>query len=327
MANFWNQLFKPFFILAPMDEVTDTVFRQMVASIAAPNVFFTEFTNVEGLFSNGREALMPRLKYNPKERPIVAQLWGINPDNFCKAAKLVKQLGFDGVDINMGCPERSIVKQGSCSALINNPKLAKEIILATIKGATGLPVSIKTRIGFDKVQTEEWVGFLLQFNLASITIHARTSKQMSKVAADWDEIKKAVQLRDKLKSKTLIIGNGDVTDRVDGLGKVKETGVDGIMIGRGIFQNIWAFDKHPYQNADNEKMLQILLQHVDLFEKTWGNAKNFVILRKFFKIYISGFANSHKLRIALMKSSDPGQVKVIVSNYLRQMGSSGSTKL
>src|SRR3989344_5899284 len=235
MKNIWQSLTKPFFVLAPMDDVTDTVFRQVVAVVSKPNLFFTEFTNVDGLQSVGREKVLTRLQHQKTERPLIAQIWGLNPENFCKSAQDISKMDFDGIDLNMGCPEHGTVKKGACSALINNPELAAQIIAATKKGAGDLPVSVKTRIGFSEIQTEEWCGFLLKQDIAVLTVHGRTVKEMSKVPAHWDEIGKVVKLRDKMGLKTLIIGNGDVENREDGLKKVQEYGVDGIMIGRGIF--------------------------------------------------------------------------------------------
>jgi len=313
--NFWQGIPKPFFALAPMDEVTDVVFRNVVAKIGKPDVFFTEFTNVDGLCSAGREKLLPRLKIGKSDHPIVAQIWGKNPGNFYSVSKELVKMGFDGIDINMGCPEKGICKNGCCSALIENQQLAKQIIVATKKGAGKLPVSVKTRIGFKSIQTNEWIGFLLNQNLAALTIHGRTAREMSKGSAHWDEIKKAVKLRDELNSKTLIIGNGDVVDRKDGLEKVRETGVDGIMIGRGIFKNLWCFKK-TLPKMTQKQMLKLLVNHAKLFDKTWGESKNFQILRKFFKIYVSDFRASHKLRMKLMEVNNFKELERIIKPYV-----------
>lgn len=315
MNNFWTQLKKPFFALAPMDAVTDVVFRQIVNEVASADVYFTEFTNVEGLTSKGKDSLMPRLLFKEEERPIVAQIWGKNPENYFRVAQMLEEIGFDGIDINMGCPDRAIIKNGSCGALINNPGLAKEIIDATKKGAPSLPVSVKTRIGFNKIVTEEWIGFLLDQNSAALTVHARTVREMSKVPAHWEEIKKVVEIRNMKKVDTLIIGNGDVEDRDDGLKKVKEYGVDGIMIGRGIFNNIHAFSKEPHQKKDPQEMLNILLKHAQLYIDTWGESKSFIVLRKFFKIYASGFPDASDLRVQLMSTQNIEEVKQILHNF------------
>ncbi|MEK7154517.1 MAG: tRNA-dihydrouridine synthase family protein, partial [Patescibacteria group bacterium] len=242
--NLWQRLAKskkPFLALAPMEEVTDTVFRQMVARVARPDVMFTEFTNVDGLQSAGREKLIHRLKFTEEERPIVAQIWGKDPKNFYEATKLIKELRFDGVDINMGCPDKDVVKGGCGIALINNRSLAEEIIAAVREGVGDLPVSVKTRIGLNKIQTEDWCGWLLEQKLDALTVHGRTAKEKSDVPTHWDEIAKVVSLRDQSKSKTLIIGNGDVKNALDARRYALDASVDGVMIGRGIFENIAAF--------------------------------------------------------------------------------------
>ena len=306
MKNFWKTLKKPILIQAPMEDVTDTVFRQIIAQAGKPDVFFTEFTNVEGMCSKGRDKVGKRLIFTPVERPIVAQIWGNDPKKYLEVAKLVKQMGFDGIDINMGCPEKSVVKKGSCGALINNHSLVKEIILATREGAGGLPVSVKTRIGIENIQTEEWAGFLLGFNLNALIIHGRTVAEMSDAPNHWEEIGKVVKLRDSRKVKTLIIGNGDIKSRKEALEKAEKYKLDGIMIGRGIFDNPWIFSKNinPAKISYQEK-LKLLIEHITLFDKTWGSrhggTKNFSIMKKFYKIYISGMPNAKNVRMELMK--------------------------
>jgi tRNA-dihydrouridine synthase len=285
-----------------MEEVTDTVFRQIIAKCGKPDVFFTEFTNVEGMCSRGREKVGKRLIFTSSERPIVAQLWGLDPKKFSETAKLIKKMKFDGIDINMGCPEKSVVKRGSCVALINNPVLAEEIISAVRKGAPGLPVSVKTRIGVEEIQTEKWASFLLKQNLDCLIIHGRTAKEMSDYPVHWDEIGKVVKLRNSMKSKTLIIGNGDVKTRTEALEKCKQYGLDGIMVGRGIFENLWVFNKKTDQSKiPYQEKLKLLIKHVTLFDETWGKGKNFSIMKKFYRIYISGMPNSKNVRMELMK--------------------------
>lgn len=306
-----------------MDDVTDVVFREVVAEVAPPDVYFTEFTNVDGLQSKGREALMPRLKFTENQRPIVAQIWGKTPENYFKTAQELKGMGFDGIDINMGCPERAVVKNGCCSALIEDRELAKEIIEATVAGAGGLPVSVKTRTGLNKVVTEDWINFLLGFDLAVITLHARTAKQMSKVPADWEQIKLAVELRDRSGKDIKIIGNGDVLSREKGIERVKETGCDGVMIGRGIFKNIWVFSEESEKSDEIGKSviqrIGILLRHLELYENEWGanprGVKKFDILKKFFKIYISDFDGAAELRAKLMETKSTQEVKEIIESY------------
>jgi len=309
MKNFWKILKKPILVQAPMEDVTDTVFRQIIAKCGKPDVFFTEFTNVEGMCSRGRDKVGKRLIFTPTERPIIAQLWGTTPEKFYETAKLIKLKGFDGIDVNMGCPEKSVVRKGSCAALIDNPSLAKEIILAVGEGAEGLPLSVKTRIGVKDIQTEKWIRFLLEMDLSTITIHGRTVAEMSDTPAHWDEIGKAVKLRDSMKSKTLIIGNGDVKNRKDAMEKYREYKVDGIMIGRGIFDNPWFFNENidPFKISYREK-LKLLIEHITLFDKTWGKSpgtqktgKNFSLMKKFYKIYISGLPDAKNVRMTLMK--------------------------
>lgn len=311
MKNIWKTLKKPIFILAPMDDVTDVVFRQVVNKTARPDLFFTEFTNVEGLNSSGKEVLLRRLRLSKLDHPIIAQIWGIEPENYKKAARLIKDLGFDGIDINMGCPVRAVTRNGACSALIKNQELARAIIEKTIEGAGELPVSVKTRIGFSTVQTEEWISFLLQFKLSAIIVHGRTAKEQSTPPANWDEIQKAVELRDRLNKNVLIIGNGDVVNRQDGLEKIKKYGVDGVMIGRGIFKDVWAFAKVK-QQKDLKEMLALALLHIDLFEKEWGNLKSYNILKRFFKIYTTGFDRAKEIREKLYKASNYHEAKKII---------------
>ena len=318
MKNIWKELKKPIFILAPLDDVTDTVFRQIVGDLAPPDLYFTEFTSVDGMCSElGHEPVTRKLQFTEKERPLIAQIWGNDPEKFFKAAQMVKEMGFDGIDINMGCPEKSVVKRGMCSGLINNPTLAAEIIKATKEGSSGLPVSVKTRIGMREIQTEEWLGHLLKQDLAALTVHGRTVKEMSKVPAHWDEIGKAVKLRDKIAPQTLIIGNGDVESYADGLNKVKQYNVDGIMIGRGIFKNLWIFNKSGKKpDLSLKERLDQLLKHSRLFVETWGNNKSFAILKKFYKIYISDFEGAAELRAKFMETKDLSEVESLVKSSL-----------
>lgn len=314
MKNIWHSLKKPIFILAPMDDVTDTVFRQIIGDLAAPDLYFTEFTSVDGMVSEkGHEPVSRRLQFTKKERPIIAQIWGSDSEKFFKAAKMVKEMGFDGIDINMGCPEKSVIKRGMCSALINNLPLTTEIIKAVKEGGQ-LPVSVKTRIGFREIQTKEWLGFLLEQNLDALIIHGRTVREMSKVPAHWDEIAKAVKLRDELAPQTLIIGNGDIESYQEGLEKVKTYGVDGVMIATGIFKNLWIFDKSGKKHVLTiEQRLNQLLKHTRLFVETWGQAKSFAILKKFFKIYISDFEGASELRAKFMETNSLAEVEQLIN--------------
>ena len=314
--NFWNSLPEPFFVLAPMDDVTDIVFRDVVEHVAAPDVFITEFVSTDGLDSPGRERVIEKLRFNPAStKPLVAQIWGKDPDKYYKAAQdIMKMNGFTGIDINMGCPEKGIVARGCCGGLIGNFDRSKAIIEATKAGAGDLPVSVKSRIGLNTIITEEWYGFLLQQNLSTVTVHARTVKEMSKVPARWEEIKKVVELRNQLAPGTMIVGNGDVENRTHGLALAAETGVDGIMIGRGIFHDIFAFD-NELPEASPEEMIRILLMHLDRYEAEWGDEKSFQILKKFFKIYVNGWPGASILRAKLMESNDPATVRELLVGF------------
>jgi len=312
VMNFWQKLPKPFFILAPMDDVTDVVFRQIVVRTAAPDVLFTEFVATDGLQSAGRKRTMERLQIEPNlSRPLVAQIWGDNPDNYYASAKEIAAMGFAGIDINFGCPERGIVARGCCGGMIGRYKEAAAIIEATKRGAGDVPVSVKTRIGLTEVITEEWATFLLEREIAALIIHGRTVREMSRVPAQWDEIGKVVALRNKLAPDTLIIGNGDVANRAEGMQRVAETGVDGIMIGRGIFHDIFAFSDQP-SHATPAQRLEILLDHLRLYEES-GSSKPFQILKKFFKIYVCGWRGASDLRVQLMDATTPEQARTIIA--------------
>ncbi len=291
--NFWQKLAKkkkPFLALAPMEDVTDVVFRQVIEEIAPPDVFFTEFTNVEAILHGE----MSRMK--PSITPTIAQIWGTNPESFYKVAQIISDLGFSGIDINMGCPQRPEMKIGACAAMIDNPNLASEIIDA-VKRGTKLPVSVKTRIGLKEIQTEDWIGFLLTQKLDALTVHGRTVKEMSSVPAHWDEIRKAREIRDQRLVETVIIGNGDVKNIQDAGRRAQETGVDGVMIGRGVFENPWCFSDYV---STKEEKINLLKRHVELWQETWGDKKNFSVLKKYFKIYVRDFEGASELRSGLM---------------------------
>lgn len=302
----WQKLPKPFLVLAPMEDVTDIVFRKMITRTGRPDVFFTEFTSTDAMFSKGSPYANRRLIFSKDESPIIAQIWGNNPEKYFKAAQLLAEMGFDGIDINMGCPDRTIVKNGCCGGLINNPALAKEIIHATKEGAQGLPVSVKTRIGFKTIQTEDWISHLLQQDIAALTVHGRTVAELSKVPAHWDEIAKAVTIRNELHKDTVIIGNGDVASHAEASEKHETYGVDGIMVGRGIFHNPWLFNpKVNVSDIPTKEKLQLLIDHIRLFTDTWGEKKPFEMMKKFYKIYISDIPNAHNFRMELMELKTP----------------------
>ena len=327
--GFWKKLLstsnvdsKSILALAPMADVTDAAFRRIIAKYGKPDVMFTEFVSCDGLCSAGQKNLLPILKFTKKERPIVAQVFGAKPEKFYESAKLIKKLGFDGIDINMGCPDKKVLKQGAGAALINNHKLAKEIIQQTKRGASKLPVSVKTRIGYDKYNKKEfkkWLTVLLECKPAAITIHARTKKEMSLAPAHWDIIAEAVKIRDKFfgdkKDKTLIIGNGDVQSVADAKEKARVSGADGVMIGRAVFGNPWLFASEKKIISTKEKLL-VLLEHTKLFEKI-NKGREFDIMKKHFKSYISGFPGAKELRIKLMASKNAEEAEKIILAFLQ----------
>lgn len=298
------ELSRPFFVLAPMDDVTDTVFRRLIAELAPADLFFTEFVNVDALASKGREATLKRLRFTEAERPLVAQIWGKTPEHFYKIAKELVEMGFDGVDLNFGCPDKNVVRNGTCSALIlpENRGLALEMIQATREGLNGsLPLSVKTRLGFNDVDYS-WHELLLKQKLNMLSIHGRTKKQMSKVPADWNAIGEIRKLRDKLSPATLIVGNGDVLSRSQGLELAEKHGLDGIMIGRGIFQDPFVFaEKSPWPDYTREQRIALYRRHVELFADTWQQGERKIhTLNKFCKIYIQHFDGAKELREKLM---------------------------
>jgi len=315
--NLWKSLKQPILVLAPMDDVTDFVFREIMCDVGRPGVFFTEFTNCDALASSGREKQITRLKFSERQRPIVAQIWGAKPENYFKTAQLVQEMGFDGVDINMGCPDRTVVKNKCGAALIKNEPLVKEIIDAVRKGAPDLPLSIKTRLGFNKIETDTWLSFLLSFRLEALIVHLRTAKELSKAPAHWEESLKIIQMRDILSPNTMVIGNGDVKSYKDAEEKIKKYGVDGVMIGRGVFSNLWIFNEEEAEKEHSmPEILGVMKKHMDLFETVWGNSKNFNIMKKFFKVYINNFPGAAKLREKFMNCRNYGEVnKLLTSSF------------
>lgn len=321
--NFWQKLaakHKPFFALAPMADVTDIAERQMLTKYGRPDVLYTEFVSCDGLMSPGREVLIKDLRFKKNEHPIVAQFFGAKPENFLGCAKLSKELGFDGFEINMGCPDKSVMKQGAGAMLMKNPKLAREIIRAAKKGAGNMPVSVKTRIGFNKNEIETWLPELLKEKPAVITIHGRTRKEMSNVPAHWDVIARAVEIAKG--SGVLIMGNGDVESLKDGIQKAKESGVLGIMVGRGIFGNPWFFNKNiSIENIPLKERFRVMIEHAKLFEKELSDKdiKGFHVMKKHYKAYVSGFDGAKELRAKLMETRSAKEAEKIVRDFLRKM--------
>lgn len=326
--SFWQKIKRPILCLAPMSDVTDPAFRLIIAKYGKPRVekrglgfvMWTEFVSADGLLSSaGRRALLKNLAFDEAERPIVAQIFSARPEAVEQAAALARKLGFDGVDINMGCPHKSVVDQGAGAALIKNPKRARELIRAAKRGAESasrrIPVSIKTRIGFNKDELDAWLPELLAEKPAAIIIHARTKKELSLVPAEWAAIARAVKLRDKLKSKTLIIGNGDVADMEDALEKIKQSGADGAMIGRAFLGNPWLSDQQ--QLVSSQERLEVLLEHARLFQKKLGYYKSFDMMKKHFKAYVNGWRDAKRLRIKLMEAENAQNVAQNIAIYLR----------
>jgi tRNA-dihydrouridine synthase len=317
--SFLEDLPKPFFVLAPMDDVTDTVFRRIINESAAPDLFFTEFVNVDGLQSPGRQHLLPKLRLAENEGPVIAQLWGLNPENFYKTTKELIDMGYAGVDLNMGCPVKTVIKNGACAALINNRELAGEIIDATADAAgQHFPFSVKTRVGFTTVDMS-WIEFLLDKKILNmLSIHGRTAKQMSKVPADWDLIGQAHELRDSLSPSTLLVGNGDVMDRRQGEEFAKKYKLDGIMIGRGIFHDPFAFAKDsPWADWPKERKLALFTKHIQLYIDTYKNhERRFEPLRKFCKLYINGFDGAAELRTRFMGTESPQEAIKLLKNNI-----------
>jgi len=357
--NFWNKLKKPFFVLAPMADVTDSAFRLILTKYGKPDVIWTEFVSADGLVSKeGREGLKYDLLYSEKERPIIVQLFSSNPIKMREAAKYVASLGFDGIDINMGCPDKKVEKQGAGAFLMKDMKRASEIIQSVKNGIEDarkskaknskirkyISVSVKTRIGYNKNQIEEWIPFLLSQNIDALTIHARTRKEMSLVPARWEHVREVVEIRNKMGVKTKIIGNGDVKNIEEGKRLAKETGCDGIMIGRGTFGNPWIFDtsrkrinskfsrvlgrgkREPVPDHSKilinsfpalEEKLKVLVEHTKLYEKLLEKVKNFSIMKKHYKAYVNGWDGAKELRIKLMNAKNSKEVEKIIKEFLK----------
>ena len=327
--GFWKKLKKPFFCLAPMSDVTDIAFRFILAKYSKDRenkdkiVFWTEFVSADGLCNKfARKKLAYILKFSERERPIVAQVFGANPENMKKACQYIAGLGFDGIDINMGCPDKSVISQGAGSALIKTPELARKIIQAAHAGiktaGKDIPVSVKTRIGFNKEEINNWIPELLKEDIAALIIHLRTKKELSDVPANWDYIKKIKKLIEKSGKEILLIGNGDVKDLKDAEEKALKYGCDGIMIGRGVFGNPWFFSSESNSNISLEEKLKVLIEHVQIFEKKLlePKHKNFDVMKKHFKAYANGFKGAKELRTKLMGTKNSREVEKIINDFL-----------
>lgn len=322
--GFWKQLKTPIFALAPMADVTDAAFRRMIAKYGKPDIMWTEFVSCDGICSKGREVLMHDLRYDESERPIVAQVFGATPEHFYQTALLVQELGFDGIDINMGCPDKNIQRQNAGAKLIQSPELAKRIIAETKRGAGNLPVSIKTRIGYTKNTIDEWLPHILEMEPAAITIHGRTKKEMSDVPAHWDAIARGVELTHTYysgKERPFVLGNGDVRTLQEAFEKVGRYGVDGVMVGRGMFGNPWFFaNKDTIKATEDGGILEIplqeklraMLEHTKLFDELFGEVKQFDVMKKHYKAYVHGFDGARELRTKLMAAHNAEEVEKVL---------------
>lgn len=330
--NFWATLPRPIAVQAPMANVTDAAFRRMFAECGKPDVFWTEFVSVEGLLSRGREKLLVDLwfeKDSPAEHPIVAQIFGSKPEQFEAVAPLIKELGFDGIDVNMGCPDRGVEKSGAGANLIKDLARARAVIRALKHAGTGLPISVKTRLGYnDTAEMDEWLPALLEEDIAALTVHLRTRQEMSDVPAHWELAPKIVALRDKVAPNTILLGNGDVASMEDGRAKAKAAGMDGFMVGAGIFGNPWFFSG---RTPDVKERLERLVKHTELFERLYrsnnpskisegGRLKNFEVMKKHYKSYtsgITGLPEAKELRLQLMETQNAAQVRQVVETFMK----------
>ncbi len=334
MDTFWHKLArekKPFLVLAPMYDVTDTAFRQVIAHRSRPDVFVTEFVSADALaHPTGRGKVEHLLEFVEEERfeilsdgtkrrhaYLVAQIFGAKPETMEFAARLVCKLGFDGVDINMGCPEKNIQKQGSGAALIRTPELAREIVAAVKRGAGDLPVSVKTRIGYHREEINKWIPEILRAEPDALTVHLRTKKEMSLVPAHWELMPEIVRIREEIHPGTVLIGNGDLRDLSDARNKAHQSGCEGAMLGRAVFGNPWLFVSPSPEISPTEK-LQTLIEHVELYDRHFSGVKNFAIMKRHFAAYVRGFVGASKLRAALMETESGREATDIIKEFVKQ---------
>lgn len=317
--NFWRELPRPFFVLAPMEDVTDVVFRHVVSEAGRPDVFFTEFTNTESFcHPEGVHSVRGRLTFTEDEQPIVAHIWGDKPEHFREMSIGMAEMGFKGIDLNMGCPVANVATKGKGSGLIQRPETAAEIIQAAKAG--GLPVSVKTRLGYSDIdEWRDWLTHVFEQDIANLSIHLRTRKEMSKVDAHWELIGEIKKVRDAIAPDTLLTINGDIPNRKTGLELAEKYGIDGVMIGRGIFQNPYAFEKEPKEHT-SEELLGLLRLHLNLFDKyTKEEPRQFKPLRRFFKVYVRGIKGAGELRHQLMSTSTTDDVRTLLDEFEAQM--------
>lgn len=317
--NFWSELEKPFFILSPMEAVTDVIFRHVIARAAAPDIYFTEFTNTNSWCSpKGQHSTRGRLLFTPDEQPIVAHIWGDVPEYFAEMSRGMAKMGYAGIDINMGCPAPNVAPKGKGSGLINHPETAAAIIAACKE--SGLPVSVKTRLGYTHIdEFRTWIPHLLRQNIVNLTIHLRSRKEMSKVPAHYEVIDELVRMRDEIAPGTLLTINGDIRDRAHGLELIREhPGVDGIMIGRGAFHNPYCFGEVRKETAGSNKqdLLGLLGHHLDLFDTYSAETRRpYETLKRFFKIYVRDFDGASELRDQLMHTKNTDEARNLIGSY------------
>lgn len=311
----WEELEKPFLVLAPMEGVTDVMFRQVVARAGRPDLFFTEFTNVSSYASEkGRANALERLEVAPSDKPIIAQIWGKNPEHFAECAGALEELGFSGVDLNFGCPDKNVNKAGGGAAMIKTPELAREC-LKNARSATNLPVSVKTRLGWNKTdEYKEWLPVLLNEHPAALTIHLRTKKEMSKVPAHFELIPEMIRLRDTISPETKLIINGDIKNKTEAMRlHEKYPEVDGFMIGRGVFLNPYCFTDYQPTRDD---LIGLLKYHLELFAQYETQHKvSYEPMKHFFKIYVNNFPGASEIRAKLMETHDARSAKDILRAY------------
>lgn len=313
--NFWHELPKPFYILAPMEDVTDVVFRHVVSEAGRPDVFFTEFTNTESYcHPDGIQSVRGRLTFTEDEQPIVAHIWGDKPEYFRQMSIGMAEMGFKGIDINMGCPVPNVAGNGKGCGLIRRPDVAAELIQAAKAG--GLPVSVKTRLGYTKVEEwRDWLTHILKQDIVNLSIHLRTRAEMSKVDAHWELIPEIKKLRDEVAPDTLLTINGDIPDRQTGQKLAEQYGVDGVMIGRGIFKNPFAFEKEKKEHGSKE-LLDLLRLHLDLHDNYSSlNLRSYKALHRFFKIYIREFKGAGELRNHLMNTESTDEARSLLDEF------------
>ncbi len=313
----WKKSDAPFYVLAPMADVTDPAFRRIIARYGKPDVMWTEFVSADGLFSKGSAVVSRDLEYSDEEHPIVAQFFSARVDMMERAANEARERMFDGVDINMGCPDKNVEKQHCGADLIRHPSRACDLIHAA-KNAK-LPVSVKTRLGYSSLdEWSEWIGALLNAHPSLITIHLRTRKEMSLVPAHWEYMSKICALRDEISPDTLIFGNGDVSSLKEAKEKVSLHRCDGVMLGRGIFGNPWLFSGED-ESPSLTTVISVLSEHIVLFEEYLGDIKNFHIMKKHFKAYLHGFDGAKEMRKILMETNTSDEALAILKKYKEQL--------